>query len=154
VTKEDTEEKSKAVVRVEASPRDLTRQKEKRAFTIFKGVLSFLTSKMGLAEDFAKAKIHREEAEAEVKVEEASKLVAETDRIRLDTMRGLVELIDANFNEMDKDTKMSLKLAVLLRDNPQLKAQVEVVSKMLSDLKDKRDLRVEFLNNAEGSSGE
>jgi len=45
---------------------------------------------------------------------------------------------------MAKDEKLALKLAILLRDNPQLEAQMELVSRMMSDLREKRGLRIEL----------
>lgn len=149
--KEQTE--STSIVCVEATPAKPTK-KEPQAFSTFKAVVAFLQAKMGLAEDFARAKIRREETEAEVKVEEASKIAAETERIRLETMRGMVELIDAHFSEMDDEAKSALKVAVLLNNNPQLKAQVEVVTRMISDLSQRRHTRIEFKDDETSRSDE
>jgi len=124
----------KTIVRVFAHPIKSSK-KERSVFSVFKELLNLIIKKNGsLANDYAEAKVKKEHGDAELRVEEAAKISAKTNKIRQEEFKEFCKIIDNHFSENDTEVKKKLKMAKLIETNPTLIQEIEKLNSILLEL--------------------
>jgi len=132
----------KTIVRVFAHPVKSSK-KEKSVFSVFKELLNLIIKKNGsLANDYAEAKVKKEHGDAELRVEEAAKISAKTNKIRQEELKEFCKIIDNHFSENDTEVKKKLKMAKLIETNPTIIQEVEKLNSILLELNKSNNVEI------------
>ncbi len=155
----ETEEISKAtLVKVDGRPNEPQKPSEKGRWKLFtEWFVTYLKKCEELMEAYAEAKIEKEKSQARKTTEEAAEIAARKDtEIARKRLMDQEEILKFNtvIDDIFKDDGLpsvakALKFAKLLKENPEVVAQLNKVKEVIKKLRLTRGVNIEILTDLE-----